>query len=257
MKRQPRWQSVIAAVLAVGACTVSLGAGSAVARQDATQAAASCAAATPMAGMTMGTPMAAMAIGTPAATVEFDQSYIDMMIPHHASILALAEAARPLLHDERLRAIADTIIATQGQEIDELRGARARFYGNPEPEPVDAAAMERLMAGMAMGTPMAEMMAQMDAATQLAAFCAGATADPDLTFIDLTIPHHASAIAASETALREAVHDEIRAFARRVIAAQRREIDDLSAIRRERFGSATPAAVGGSDDRIRTERHPN
>jgi uncharacterized protein (DUF305 family) len=45
---------------------------------------------------------------TPAAgmdhmAMEFDQMYIDMMIPHHQSIIALAQAALPRLTDERLR----------------------------------------------------------------------------------------------------------------------------------------------------------
>jgi len=91
--------------------------------------------------------------------------------------------------------------------------------------------------------PMDAMMAQMDAATQVATFCAAA--DPDLAFIDLTIPHHQSAIQASAVALSQPTHAEIRAFAERVIEDQRREIDQLGAIRLELYGSATPEAVGG------------
>jgi hypothetical protein len=51
------------------------------------------------------------------------------------------------------------------------------------------------------------------------------------------------AIAASETAMQHATHEEIRAFARKVIADQQREIDELRAIREELYGAATPAAV--------------
>ena len=222
-------------------------AGSAIAADDATPAPAfTCAAATPaatppMAGMSgmdmeMGTPMAGMAMD---ASVEFDQLYIDMMIPHHASILAMAEAALPRLTDERLRTIARAILATQAPEIAELRDLRDDLYGNPDPVPMDAHQMDQMMAAMpSMPGTMTDMAAEMDAATQVAAICAAA--DPDLAFIALAIPHHQSAIAASEDALERAVHAEIRAFAPRVIAAQTREIRELEAVRAELTG--TPVA---------------
>ena len=207
------------------------------------------------AGMTMATPgtemgampgmdMASPAVGMDHASMDFDQMYIDMMVPHHASILAMAEAALPRLEDERLREIADAIVEAQGQEIEELRGFREEFYGDPEPMPMDdgmMAAMGEMMPSMA-GT-MEEMAFQMDAAAQVAALCAAE--DADLAFIDLTIPHHEMAIDASRDALDRATHPEIHAFAQRVIDAQQREIDALGAIRRELYGSATPEVVGG------------
>ena len=97
----------------------------------------------------------------------------------------------------------------------------------------------QLMPGSA--TPMDEMMAQMDAATQVSLFCA--SDDPDRAFIDFVIPHHQSALEVSEVALQQATHDELRAFAERVIADQRREIEELTSIRAELYGSASPEAV--------------
>ncbi len=194
------------------------------------------AAGTAMAGMDHGgmteTPMAGM-------EPEFDQAYIDMMIPHHQSIVAMAGAALSRLEDERLREIAQTVVDTQSAEIEELRGYREQFYGSPEPMPMDATT--QMMPGME--GSMEEMAAQMDPGNQVALVC-GAE-DADLAFIDVTIPHHESAIAASEAALDQAPHEEIRAFAERVIEDQRREIDELSAVRQERYGSATPEAVEG------------
>lgn len=239
MSRQSLWRPAVAALILLVAVAAQRGA-SATARQDATPAAYSCDPAGPSAA---GTPMAepdhsAMEMGTPTAgmAMEFDLSYIDMMIPHHASIVALAQASLPRLQDERLREIAETIVAMQTAEIDELRGYREQFYGGAEPMPMDEQAMMQVIPEAPVS--MDEMMAQMNAATQVATFCAAA--DPDLVFIDLTIPHHASAIAAAETALDRATHDEIRAFAGRVFEDQRREIGELDAIRQELHGSATP-----------------
>ena len=182
-----------------------------------------------------------MDMGTPATAAEFDQFYIDMMIPHHASIVALSQAALPRLQDDRLVAIAKTIVAAQTTEIDELRDYREQWYGSSEPIPMDEHAMMQLMPDMVMS--MDDMMVQMDADTQVALFCAAD--DPDRVFIDLVIPHHLSAIAVSEAALDQATHDEIGAFAERVINDQQREISELSIIRQERYGSVSPEAVVG------------
>jgi uncharacterized protein (DUF305 family) len=186
--------------------------------------------------MAEGTPMA----GMDHMAMELDQMDIDMMIPHHASIIAMAEAALPRLTDARLREMAQAIVATQQPEIEELRGLRQMFYGGAEPMPMDEAmmtAMGQMMPGMS-GT-MAEMAFQMNAPAQVEAICAAVNAD--LAFIDLTIPHHRMAIESSEIVLEQSERDEIREFARRVIAAQQAEIDALTEIREELIGSATPA----------------
>lgn len=240
MTHHRRWHNAAVALIVL-TTLVSLRGEAVMASQPATPEAASCdTAATPMATPTspMGTPMAGMdhgAMATPAASAEFDQSYIDMMIPHHRSIIALAQVALPRLTDERLQSLAGTIIRAQTAEIDELRGYREQFYGSADPMPVDDAAMMQMMGGMSM--PMNEMMPMMDADALVATFCA--SADPDLAFIDLTIPHHQSAIAASNAALQRATHDEIRGIAERVIEDQQREIDELTAIREDLAGSGT------------------
>jgi uncharacterized protein (DUF305 family) len=183
--------------------------------------------------------------GTPAAgmdhmAMEFDQMYIDMMIPHHQSIIAMAQAALPRLQDDRLREIAQAVIEDQGAEIVQLQEYREAWYGDPNPMPMDEAmmvAMDEMMPGMG---DMAAMQMQMDPNALVAAFCAGK--DPDLAFIDLTIPHHQMAIQASKAAMEQATHDEIRLVAERVIDDQQREIDELTAIRQEFTEAATPSA---------------
>lgn len=187
-------------------------------------------------GMHGGTPMAGMGAGM--MMMEFDQGYIDMMIPHHASIIALAEAALPELTDPRLIAMAQAIIEAQTAEIDELRGYREQWYGSATEMPMESGAMMQMMPGMMMSPD--EMAAQMNPHMQVATFCAAA--DPNLAFIDLVIPHHQSAIDVSRTALEQATHDEIKAFAQRVIDHQQREIDELTTIRAELSGAATPTA---------------
>jgi uncharacterized protein (DUF305 family) len=183
--------------------------------------------------------------GTPAAgmdhmAMEFDQMYIDMMIPHHQSIIAMAQAALPRLQDGQLREIANAVIETQGAEIAQLQEYREAWYGDPNPMPMDDSmmtAMERMLPGMG---NMEAIAAMMDAEALVAAFCAAENAD--LAFIDLTIPHHEMAIGASEAALEQATHPEIQVVAQQVIDAQEREIEELTEIRQGLTESATPSA---------------
>jgi uncharacterized protein (DUF305 family) len=99
------------------------------------------------------------------------------------------------------------------------------------------AMMMEMMPGMG---DIESMQMQMDPDVLVTTFCSAE--DPDLAFIDLTIPHHQMAVMASEAALEQATHDEIRTIAERVIQDQQREIDELSAIRQELTGEATPAS---------------
>lgn len=204
------------------------------ARQATPAATYSCeSAATPVATPAMGE----MTMSEAPVTADFDQTYIDMMLPHHASVIALAEAALPRLENAELQTIAMNIIASQSTELDELGALRQQFYGSTTPEPMDV-----VMTAMAQYMPeahdlMMADMAMMDSDALVAEFCAQDNAD--LTFIDLVIPHHQSAIAASEVAATQATHPEIRDFAGRVVIAQQAEIEQMTSIRGSLTGTPT------------------
>jgi uncharacterized protein (DUF305 family) len=172
------------------------------------------------------------------AEIEFDQLYIDMMIPHHGSIIALAEAALPHLTDPRLQQVAEAIIATQTAENAQLTEWRTAWYGSGEPAS-DEASMDLMIEAMPVGT-MTDMMYQMDPGMQVLAFCA--EENPDLGFVQQVIPHHQMAIDASEVAVEQAVHPELAAFAEDVITVQQAEIDLLNGILEELEPAGTPAA---------------
>ena len=179
-------------------------------------------------GMEHGTPMAGM------HAAEFDLMYIDMMIPHHESVIALAEVAVDELSHPELIGIAEAIIETQDAEIAELESLRAEWY--PDAAPVSMDEM-MTMPGMG-GFDMATMDQVMNAEWQVQAFCAAD--DKDLAFIEQVIPHHEMALAVSEAALEQSVHPELVPIAEEVIAAQEAEIAALEAIRAELTGEATP-----------------
>ena len=179
---------------------------------------------------------------TPEGTqVEFDLAYIDMMIPHHESVIALAEVALPTLTDQRLIDMANTIISTQQVEIDELQALRTSLY--PDAAPVDVNNHEVLHTAfptlLTWDMPMEEWANVMSADWQVKTFCASAT--PDLAFVQQVIPHHEMAVLSSQDALTLSTHPEVKAIAEKVIPAQTAEIDLLKQIETE-LTSATPAS---------------
>lgn len=216
--------------------------GASVNAQEATPSALSCAGvtsrtSTPMAGHDAATPEGHDGHDMSATDEmpEFDLAYIDMMIPHHQSIIALARVAAPELDDPRLIDMAKTIIDTQEAEIDELEGLRAEWYGDAEA--VSMGPMMQLMPGM--GPSMETMSLLMSAEYLVTTFCDAE--NKDLAFIELTIPHHQMAVDASEDALEQAVHPELAELAEGVIESQQAEIDLLIEIREDLVGEATPA----------------
>ncbi len=193
-----------------------------------------------------GTPAASSGHGTGGANqsemmanVEFDQLYIDMMLPHHGSIIALAEAALPRLNDPRLKEMAQNIIDTQSAEQAELTGYREAWYGSGSPDRSEHSMMLMIEALPGMNSSMDMMMQQMDANQQVATFCSAT--DPDLAFIEQVIPHHQMAIDSSKDAPGKAVHPETKAFAAKVIEDQQAEIEQLNQIKAELTDRATPS----------------
>lgn len=175
------------------------------------------------------------------AEIEFDLAYIDMMIPHHGSIIALAEVAQTSLTDQRLIDMAADIIESQTVEMQELQTLRDQFY--PEAmmgDPNDHDSMHSAFPSLATwSVPMDQWGNVMSAEWQVSTFCAAD--NPDLAFVQQTIPHHEMAILVSQDALTMAVHPEIKTIAERVIPAQQAEIDLLNTILVE-LTAATPAA---------------
>ena len=161
-----------------------------------------------------------------AAAIDVDVLYIDMMIPHHKSIIALAQAALPNLTDPRLVTIAESIVTAQTAENEQMSAWRDAWYGSPDPDTSEGQ-MALMLEAMPVGT-MDEMMREMDPQWQVASFCA--SADPDVAFAEQAIRHHQMAVDASEAVAGRLVHPELEEFAAGVIEAQQAEIDELTVI---------------------------
>jgi uncharacterized protein (DUF305 family) len=208
----------------------------------------------PQAGM-MGTP--AMGGGDMAGMMgQFDLMFIDMMTPHHASAVAMAQVAQTRAEHPELRSLAADIIASQRAEIAQMQSWREQWF--PDAPAMPMMPMEQMMTmmgemmgetpGSMMGTPGAMpgpggmgMGMMMDAEQEIADLCA-TTEGFDLAFIDAMVPHHQTAVMMAQMATMRAEHPELRALAQTMLDDQQREIAQMQTWRTAWSASVTPAA---------------
>lgn len=161
----------------------------------------------------------AMSTRTMREEMTFDRRFIDMMVPHHQAAVEMAKMAKRRSEHPEIRALSDEIIRTQSEEIELMRSYRKAWYGSDRTPPLSE--MPMVMEGMQM---MNDVPMDMQGDLEVLARSPGPF---DRAFLDAMIPHHGSAIEASEHAPNLAVHQETVELARRIIAAQRREIEEM------------------------------
>ncbi len=158
-----------------------------------------------------GTPNASGNTTASSSAVPFDQAFIDAMVPHHRSAIAMAKAAttRGLTVPE-LETIANDIVGSQQREIDQMLGWREQWYGSRTLGPVLPEVL---------GIPESELGMDHGGAQEILE-----ATDVDMTFADMMIPHHEGAVGMAEAAAEKAQHQEVKELAQEIVAAQEREI---------------------------------
>ncbi len=146
----------------------------------------------------------------PASSAPFDRSFIDAMVPHHRSAIAMAIAAQKAgLTQPDLIGLATNIVDAQQEEIAKMLAWRKQWYGSAKVDPKGAAAlgMKRERDGHSQGAGDLSM-----------------ADDVDASFASTMIDHHKGAIAMAELAVTRATHPELKTLARQIIKAQSAEI---------------------------------
>ena len=147
-----------------------------------------------------------------------DAAFVNDMVPHHESAVEMAEIAKEEADHQEIRKLSDEIIAAQKREIetmnsvkDELGEAHGDHMGGDEH-----------MRGMDMDPEKLR------------------GAKPfDRAFIDMMVPHHEGAVRMAREELATGENPKLRRLAEEIIAAQRREIDQMRQWRKRWYGSAT------------------
>jgi uncharacterized protein (DUF305 family) len=169
----------------------------------------------------------------PSTGQEFDESFINMMVPHHQGAVEMARIAQERSSRPEVLQMADDIIASQAGEIDQMRAWKQEWYGSSDTPDMSAMPSLHEMPGMGGPGHGMDMRSEVEALRD-------APEPFDLAFIDMMIPHHQSAIDAAQLALEQATRPEIRAMAEQIIADQQREIDMMNTWRSSWFADAPP-----------------
>ena len=144
----------------------------------------------------------------------FDKAFIDAMVPHHESAIAMATAAKEAgLSQPDLVKVADDILATQQLEITQMKDWRGEWFGSSAIDPDGAAAL---------GLDESEMGMQHDADAL------ENSTNIDTDFAQMMITHHQGAITMAKLAADNAEHEELKELAEEIISAQEREIEVMS-----------------------------
>lgn len=150
---------------------------------------------------------------SPASSAPFDRAFIDAMVPHHEGAIEMATAAKAAgLSQPDLVEVADDILATQQQEIDQMKSWRRDWFGSSAIDPKGADAL---------GLSESEMGMQHDSS----AFAGSGDVDAD--FARMMIDHHQGAIDMAKLAIESAERREIRELAEAIVDAQQIEIEIL------------------------------
>lgn len=158
-----------------------------------------------------------------------EQAFLEGMVPHHESAVAMAEIAERRAEHGEVKRLAGNIIGAQNTEIRQMHGMHRRMFGSelePDSGAHDALGLEEHETGT--DVELRELR----------------TAHPfDRTFIDMMIPHHEGAIRQARASLAKAEDPEVRRLAQAIISAQSREIRQMNEWRKRWYESESPTGA--------------
>lgn len=141
---------------------------------------------------------------------DMDRNFIEQMIPHHESAIAMAELAKQKATHEEVKTLANDIITGQTDEIKQMREWYKDWYRTDVP----TVGSDHMWGG--------GMMNDHSDTTELT----NAT-DFDKAFLEEMIPHHQMAVMMANMLKISTNRPEMQKLADNIIAAQTKEINDM------------------------------
>ena len=161
-----------------------------------------------------GNPETQPAPKNPAQGDDVDRAFIEGMVPHHQAAIEMARVELDRGRNAKVRALAQSIIDDQENEISRMSAMAERKWGfrpaRHRPGPMG------VLMGMPISMDMSTMADHMAKTTQV-----------DRMFLEMMIPHHAAAITMADELLNQGNDERLVRMARTVISAQAREIAEM------------------------------
>jgi uncharacterized protein (DUF305 family) len=149
-----------------------------------------------------------------------DAHFITMMIPHHEGAIAMAELAQTRARRAQIRALAERIRLSQGQENSLMRSWYQQWFGTAVPPWYGPGP------GMGMGLP----------GMQSSLVALRLAPDFDRTFLELMIAHHRMGVMMAAHAQWSTLHPELRALEQSMLQTQSREIEQMQTWYQQWYG---------------------
>jgi uncharacterized protein (DUF305 family) len=150
---------------------------------------------------------------------EFEQSFLQQMIQHHRSGVAMAKLVSDHTERAELRQLAEKIISAQQQEIDQMSGWLKNWYNASPKDVANADADKEMKMHMSM-------------------FQDKKGADFDKAFLLMMPQHHHMAVEMAEQAQKKGTHAELKELAAKIAKDQSAEIKQMKAWAQSWFGPA-------------------
>jgi uncharacterized protein (DUF305 family) len=149
-----------------------------------------------------------------------DAHFIEQMIPHHEDAITMAKLAQTKAQKPEVKQLADSIISSQGKEIDQMKTWYKDWFGKDVPSNNQVMNQHGMMGAsnsMHMG-----MMGDASDMTNLEQ-----ATDFDKEFVQEMIPHHQMAVMMATMLKNGTQRSEMKELADNIIAAQTKEIDQM------------------------------
>jgi uncharacterized protein (DUF305 family) len=166
----------------------------------------------------------------PVTGLQFDQSYIDMMVPLHQAAVDLAQMAQQRAEHQELKDWAGQVISERQAEITKLKGWKQQWYSSSDTPPLSQVPM---IQGQGMNLQLANLQSSIDSVKNT-------SAPFDQALIDAIIPQYQAAIAATQLAQTTVTHTELKALAQQMLAEEEKEMNELDLWRTTWFGAPAP-----------------
>ena len=153
-----------------------------------------------------------------AAFNDADVEFLQGMVPHHSQAVAMAELVPDRTDRPELNELAETIISTQNEEIEQMNTVLSDAGAEPVEGGMDHGGMTE--GGMTMSGMMDDQ--------QMQDLESAEGQDFELMFLDMMTAHHQGAIEAAEQVLDAGENPEVADLAEQIIEAQQAEIAQMA-----------------------------
>lgn len=148
-----------------------------------------------------------------------DAHFIEQMIPHHEDAITMSELAKTKAKTNEVKTLAESIIVSQGKEIEQMRAWYEEWFERKLPTGSDVMQHHGMMSGsgMHMGVRGDETdIEELENAD-----------DFDIVFVQEMIPHHQMAVMMASMLKNGTKRPEMKELADNIITSQTKEIEQM------------------------------